>query len=97
MSQHTNIISDKRMWVIMSKDRTLIAKGTTFRHLVPVNNVRDQKRLLTYRSKSTAENAFTKFDWFYDKDLIPDYDNSKPLSDYLEAVEVSFKVEIVQA
>jgi len=83
------------MWVIMSKDRTLIAKGTTYRHLVSVSNKRDEKKILTYRSKATAENAFKKYDWFYDTELITNYDSSKPLSEYLEAVEVSFKVEIL--
>jgi len=83
------------MWVIMSKDRTLIAKGTPRnRCLVRVVDEKDQKRLLTYNSKGRAESAF-KISGFYGEQNLPNYEYSKPLSEYLEAVEVSFKVEIL--
>lgn len=89
------VISDKRVWVIMSKDRTLIAKGTVRnRELVRVNDLNDKKRYLTYNTKGRAESAF-RVSGFYGQDLIPGCTYNSDLSEFLEAVEVSFKMEIV--
>lgn len=52
------IISNKKVWVIMSKDRKLIAKGNVRdRNLVPVDSDSGE-RLLTYTTKGRAEGAF---------------------------------------
>ena len=53
------IISEKVVWVIMSKDKRLIAKGTPRnRKLVKIDDEKDNKRYLTYSSKAKAESAF---------------------------------------
>ena len=59
-----NII-EKEVWVIMSKDRSVIAKGVPRdRWLCQVNNTKDNKRILTYNSKIKAELAY-KDSWFF--------------------------------
>lgn len=59
------MIFEKEIWLIMSKDRKIIAKGTPRnRALVAVDNSKDRKRILTYNSKKIAENAF-RGNWFY--------------------------------
>lgn len=51
------------VWVIMSKDRSIIAKGTPRnRYLCKINE--SNKRILTYQSKAKAESAF-KNNGFY--------------------------------
>lgn len=57
-------ISNKTQWVIMSKDRKVIGKGTPRnRELILVSDVKDKKRLLTYSSKGMAETGF-KYSFF---------------------------------
>lgn len=67
------MIEQKEVWVIMSKDRKYIAKGTPRnRSLELVEDRRSKKRTLTYASKGVAENAF-KNNWFYGRhDLKPE-------------------------
>jgi len=75
-------------WLIMSKDRKFVAKGTPrSRYLVSVDDEKDKKRFLTYTTKAKAENGFKK-SWFYCAGDITRHD--------LEAVEVSVTInEIV--
>lgn len=57
-------IYEKEVWVIMSKDRKIIAKGVPrSRALVEVSNLKDNKRILTYNSKKLAESGFNN-SWF---------------------------------
>ena len=69
-------------WIIMSKDRKWIAVGTPRnRELVPVKDY-NGKRILTYKSKGVAENAFKQcgfYCWGFD---------NEPESEDLEAVNV---------
>ena len=59
------IISDKVVWVIMTKDRKYIAKGTPRnRYLIPIEDTKNTKRYLTYSSKGRAEAGF-KLSGFY--------------------------------
>lgn len=83
-----NTIVSENKWIIMSKDRTLIAKGTPRnRALVHVNNDKDKKRILTYDSKGRAEAGF-KVSGFYGQHLIEGHERGSSLSEFLEAVEV---------
>lgn len=83
-------IENKKVWVIMSKDRKVIAKGTPRnRNLVLIENKKDKKRLITYSSKGMAEAGF-KNSWFYSYGLPTEYK-----VDDLEAVEVLMSVNIV--
>lgn len=67
-------------WVIMSKDRKVIAKGTPRnRELISVDAKKDKKRFLTYSSKGKAEAGFR--DSFF-------YGAGKYTREDLEAVEV---------
>lgn len=46
----------KKVWVLMTKDGKKIAKGVPRnRHLIDVNDEKDNKRVLTYSSKGVAE------------------------------------------
>ena len=59
-------ITKQVVWVIMSKDRELIAKGTPRnRYLVEVGNVTDKKRQMTYSSEGKAKAAFDNRTFFY--------------------------------
>jgi len=52
-------ISNKKVWIIMSKDRKVVGKGTPRnRELILVSDIKDKKRLLTYSSKGMAESGF---------------------------------------
>lgn len=69
-------------WVIMDKERTVIAKGVPRdRHLVLVNDVKDKKRILFYTSYNMAKNGYST--GFYSSGL-PKYWNEYDL----EPVEV---------
>lgn len=84
-------LQNKKVWVIMSKDRQVIAKGSPRnRHLSAVKNLKDRKRILTYHTKRLAESAFTT-SFFYQYDL----ENSYTKED-LEAVEVELVMNTVE-
>ena len=52
------MLSVENKWVLMSKDRHWIVKGTVQgRHLVPMMDSRDKKRILTYNDSGTAMTA----------------------------------------
>ena len=88
-------IIEKKVWLIMSKDRQLIAKGTPRdRHLIRVDNESDKKRLLTYDSKGRAEAGF-KVCGFYGQGLIEGFERGSKLSDYLEAVECVMSIDTI--
>lgn len=75
-------------WVIMSKDRKVIATGVPRnRKLTSVDKLNNQ-RILTYKSKGMAESGF-KNNWFYQGSLNYTREN-------LEAVkmEVTYKEEL---
>lgn len=83
-------IDKKNVWLIMTKCRKYVAKGTTRnRELVEVDNKKCKKRYLTYSSKGMAESAFrvSGFSTFRIKDF--PYKNGffGSLEDNLEAVE----------
>lgn len=74
------IILNESVWVIMSKDRSLVLKGDgTDRELVPVNTKNDV-RLITYKSESIAKSAM-KRTTFSGMDQIKEYKNA-PESHY---------------
>jgi hypothetical protein len=71
----------------MSKDRSLIAKGTPRnRELVRVDDPKDTKRYLTYSSKAKAEAGF-KVSGFYGEMNLNGYVWGDSLDKHLEAVE----------
>lgn len=52
-------IQNQIIYVIMTKDRKYIAKGTPrSRYLISVDDIKDKKRFLTYSSKGKAEAGF---------------------------------------
>ena len=77
---------EETKWIIMSKDRNLIATGNPrSRELISVSGLKKQ-RILSYESKGKAEGAFKNYGFYgqeYDKDR----------RGYLEAVPVKFAVE----
>lgn len=74
------------VWVIMSKDRKIIAKGVPRnRELVLVNDKKDKKRILTYSSERMAKVGFKS--GFYGMRRIEGYSYEKDLSEFVEAVE----------
>ena len=77
------------VWVIVSKDRKVIAKGVPRnRYLISIDDKNDKKRILTYASKGKAEAGF-KDSYFYQDEtkLGKHYSESD-----LEAVEASFSI-----
>lgn len=82
-------LNNSKVWVIMSKDRKLIAKGSPRnRYLIPVEELfNDRKKFLTYSSKGVAEAAF-KNHGFYGG-----YPYGTDLTEVLEAVECHLKLE----
>jgi len=86
-------IIEKTVWVIMSKDRQLIAKGTPRnRYLIRVDDESDKKRLLTYDSKGRAEAGY-KVSGFYGQHLIEGFERGSKLSDFLEPVKCTMSIE----
>ena len=78
------MIHSKERWVIMSKDRQFIAKGTPRnRYLIRVDNEKDKKRVMTYSSEAMARSAFTNSGFY----------GSGPDADKLEAVKVKVTME----
>jgi hypothetical protein len=62
-------ISNKKVWLIMSKDRQYVAKGTPKnRSLVKTDNPKDKKRFLTYSSEGMARAGFSSGLGFYGPD-----------------------------
>lgn len=85
-------IFNTKVWLIMSKDRKLVAKGTPRnRELIRVNDGKDKKRFLTYSSKGRAESAF-RDNGFFGRWLIDGYEWGDPLDKYLEAVECEMSI-----
>lgn len=82
----------REIWVIMSKCRKYIAKGTPRnRELIEVENTSDNKRILTYSSKSKAELAF-KNNGFYTYGIREFPYNNVNRSEYLEAVNCKMSI-----
>jgi hypothetical protein len=84
-------ILKEEVWVIMSKDRKYIAKGSPRnRYLISINNHKDKKRILTYSSKDKAESGFKDYG-FFNEHIIDGYGyNNYKLSNFLEAVKCDF-------
>jgi len=81
-------IFENRVWVIMSKDRKMIAKGTTRnRYLVEVDNLKDKKRYITYSSETKAKVGFKNSFFFNAGNYLPED---------LEAVEVVMNLNTVE-
>jgi len=54
------ILIEKEVWVIVTKDRKMIAKGVPRnRYLIPIDDLKDKKRILTYSSKGMAIAGYT--------------------------------------
>ena len=93
------ILFREHKWIIMSKDRTLIAKGTPRdRWLVRVDNIKDKKRILYYNSEGTARAGFMSSGFYSDE--IPRFDVTGRFTDqdtwreeHLEAVPVIITIE----
>ena len=83
------MIIEEKVWIIVSKDRKVIAKGVPRdRYLVAIDDEKDKKRILTYASKKKAENGF-KDSFFY-----KGYEGDKKYTpDDLEAIEATFIID----
>ena len=93
-------LSEETLWIIMSKDRKFIAKGTPRnREIVRMDDKKDKKRLLSYSTKGRAESGFKNNGFYGAHQLNPDPEVPVFLADlpkYLEAVEVKMTLtEIV--
>jgi len=54
------MIMREDIWLIMTKDNKMIAKGVPRnRYLVKISDEKDKKRMLTYSSEKMAINGFT--------------------------------------
>lgn len=53
---------EKDVWVVMTKDNKMIAKGVPrSRYLIPVDDKKDNKRIITYSSEGKANANKTGF------------------------------------
>ena len=96
------ILLNEKNWIIVSKDRKVIAKGVPRnRYLCELSDTTDKGRILTYSSKSKAESAF-KHNGFYNQNILDGYpkwgdegwyEKSK-LENFLEAIECNMIIEI---
>lgn len=87
-------IKNETVWIIMSTDRKLIAKGTPRnRALIEVDNIKDKKRILTYASRGKAESAF-KISGFSTWNL-PDEIRKNGSTEKLEAVECNLTLTAI--
>lgn len=78
-------IENTTVWLIMSKDRQWVAKGTPRnRYLINLSNIKDKKRYLTYTSKGRAEAGFSNGLGFYGNNNVE-----------LEAVECQLILKVV--
>lgn len=92
------IVSKETVWVIMTKCRKYIAKGTPRnRYLVAVDDPKDKKRYLTYTSKGKAESAFKVSGFYtYNIDDFPYDKRTKKTDEYLEAVECEMIIKTTE-
>lgn len=81
---------EEKVWVIVSKDRKVIAKGVPReRYLVEIDNNFDKKRILTYASKKKAEAGFKNSFFYQNAGLSKHY-----TEDDLEAVEATLCLKL---
>jgi hypothetical protein len=86
------ILETKIVWLIMSKDRQYVAKGTPRnRYMISIDDKKDKKRYLTYSSKGMAESGFKNSGF---------YGCKKPRggepTDYYEAVECEMTLKLIK-
>ena len=80
------ILVNSEVWVIITKDKKMIAKGVPRnRYLVPIDDLKDKKRILTYSSEKTAIANFTN-SGFYNK--------GKYKQEDFEAVKANLTLEV---
>jgi len=78
-------ITESKIWLIMSKDRKIVAKGTPRNRRLVLVADKDKKRFLTYTSRGMAEAGF-KYNGFYGMGLLGEGE--------LEAVEATITITI---
>ena len=50
--------SEEYKWIVMDKDRTVIAKGESrYKYLIPIDDKKDKKRTLFYSTRNRAANC----------------------------------------
>ena len=91
-------IENKKVWVVMDKKRTVIAKGNVRdRHLVRLDNEKCKKRYLTYNTKGKAEASFSGKFVYNGSDLVDGMSSSiwEDRSKFLEAVECEMIINVL--
>jgi len=92
-------IFKKNVWIIMDKTHKTIIKGATSnRFLVLLNNTKDRKKVLTYNSEGSAQNAI-KNGWCVYEKGVSEYINNiygvdTLISNCLEPVKAIISVKI---
>lgn len=88
------MIQEEKIWLIISKDKKVIAKGTPRnRFLIHFTDKKSNLRYLTYTSKAKAEAAF-KSGFFYYRDTSGEWAPCPYTRNDLEAVEAKMTLEI---
>ena len=91
-------IENKKVWLIMTKCRKFVAKGTPRnRELISIGDKKDKKRYLTYSSKGMAESAFktSGFSTYRIEDFPYDDSYNADRTEYLEAVECEIVINVL--
>ena len=83
---------EENVWIIVSKDRKLIAKGVPRnRSLISLEDKSNKERILTYQSKKKAELAFNNHG-FYGMNQLGPVENYHQYKDFLEAINVKITI-----
>jgi len=93
------IIFRKNVWIIMDKTHKSIIKGATSeRHLILLSDTKDRKKVLTYNSEGSAQNAIKNGWCVYEKGVSEYIDNiygvDTLISNCLEPVKAIISVKI---
>lgn len=81
----------KKVWIIVTKDRSLILKGASHKRLVRVGDNSDRNKIVTYTSKKVAENAMNNI-WQWSCGLLGSQFTDDEKRERVEAVEVTISV-----
>lgn len=81
--------SEEYKWIVMDKDRTVIAKGSPGeKYLISINDKKDNKRILFYSTKNRAKNCNDGS--FYNNSRYPNYKY------HVEPVKVKITIEEIE-
>ena len=84
------MLKEEYKWIVMDKDRTVIAKGESrYKYLISINDEKDNKRTLFYSTRNRASNC-------RDGSFMNNGDSFKGYKYHVEPVKVKIIIEEVE-